>query len=1237
MSVTPQPPSTKPHTNPVEGSQRPPHPGDVQIGPADPDQILTVSLRLRRRPDRQAAPDPLTQRRGGHLSRAAYAAEQGAAETDLEHVARFASAHGLAVIERHAGRRTVRVAGTVRQMEQAFGVTLAHYRHSAILHRGFEGQVHLPSALADIVEHVAGLDDRPVGRPLLRQGRRQTAGQVGPQDETTRLMTPAQVAALYDFPSISAAGQTIGIIEFGGGFRLDDVATYFTSVAGLPVPDITFVSIDGAANRAPAPLAAAGSPLHGYFGTDTSQHVNYVANDGHVHELYANPGSQWYENDLTADTGGVAPAPGTVLTGYWGLDNSQHVNFIGNDGHVHELYLATGGPWDDNDLTLNANASLPRGDSPLDGYWQQDNSQHVNFISADGHVHELYIAPGRSAWEDNDITAASGCPVTATSGSALEAFYGTDTSQHIHFIGTDGHVWELYANPGEGWRSNDLTSASGGPLPVSGSPLAGYWQADSGQHVDFIDANGHVQELYLATGAAWVCNDITAAAGAAVAATPGSALSGYFGLDTSQHLQYIGTDGHVHELYANAGAGWASNDLTAASNGILPVAGSPLDGYWQEDNSQHVNFIGIDGHVHELYLDPGAAWVCNDINFNNPQAENALDIAIAGSVAQGARLVVYMAPNTEQGWVDAISTAIHDSTNNPSVLSISWGGEEGGMSDVISGVSPFLAEAASLGVTVFSSSGDAGSENPPQVLYPASDPSVTSCGGTTIANVNGAFFDQIGWGGSGGGFSTVFDRPDWQANALGSSARGVPDVGGNADPNSGYELIIGQSPSYYYGGTSAVPPLYAGLVTLLNASLGAPVGWLNATLYGLADPSVFDDITTGNNGSWNAQAGWDALTGLGSVNGAPLAYAMAGAIGPSGPIALRAQLVSTQLDAVVVDATGALSVAWVDGNNAWSGPVQIQGPGYAPAGAHVALGYPASDQQLDAVVVDSAGTLAASWVDGDGNWNGPRALSGPNYAPPGAAVALASQLSIAQLDAVVVDNTGTLSVFWVGGDGNWNGPHALSAPGYAPPGAALAMGHQVNASQLDVVLVDNTGTLSVFWVDGDGNWDGPLPISAPGHAPPGAPVALQYQASLQQLDVALVDNTGTLSVFWVDGGGGWAGPAAISAVGYAPPGASIAMEHQISWNQLDAVLVDNTGTLSVFYVLGDGAWAGPIPISGPGFAAPGAGVALAHQNSRHQLDALVSNTTGFVQVFSVVDAGAWTGPVGANLALAALG
>ncbi|HEX3545954.1 MAG TPA: hypothetical protein VHU62_05175, partial [Mycobacterium sp.] len=146
--------------------------------------------------------------------------------------------------------------------------------------------------------------------------------------------------------------------------------------------------------------------LDGYWGTDSSQHVNFIGTDGHVHELYTAPNTAgWVDHDLTQLAAAVAPKSDTALDGYWGTDSSQHVNFIGTDGHVHELYIApTTAGWVDHDLTQLAAAVAPSGVA-LDAYWGTDSSQHVNFIGVDGDVHELYIAPNTAGWVDNNLTA----------------------------------------------------------------------------------------------------------------------------------------------------------------------------------------------------------------------------------------------------------------------------------------------------------------------------------------------------------------------------------------------------------------------------------------------------------------------------------------------------------------------------------------------------------------------------------------------------------------------------------------------------------------------------------------------------------------------------------------------------------------------------------------------------------------------------------------------------------------
>ncbi len=360
---------------------------------------------------------------------------------------------------------------------------------------------------------------------------------------------------------------------------------------------------------APTPTSA----LTGYWGSDSSQHVNFIGTDGHVHEMFIYPGAQWANNDLTAFAGGTVPRAGSDLTGYWGTDSSQHVNFIGTDGHVHELYIHPGAKWVNNDLTtFSGGGVLPAPGSPLAAYWGSDSSQHVLFIGTDGHVHELYIHPG-AAWVNNDLTVFAGGTLPAP-GSALHAYWGSDSSQHVNFIGTDGHVHELYIHPGAAWVNNDLSAFSGrGVLPLANSPLTGYWGSDSSQHVNFIGSDGHVHELYIHPGAAWVNNDLSVFGGGVLPA-PGSKLTGYWGTDSSQHVNFTGVDGHVHELYIHPGAKWVNNDLTGFSGGgSVPGQAAALHAYWGSDSSQHVNFIGNDGHVHELYIHPGAAWVNNDL------------------------------------------------------------------------------------------------------------------------------------------------------------------------------------------------------------------------------------------------------------------------------------------------------------------------------------------------------------------------------------------------------------------------------------------------------------------------------------------------------------------------------------------------------------------------------------------------------------------------------------------------
>jgi kumamolisin len=281
---------------------------------------------------------------------------------------------------------------------------------------------------------------------------------------------------------------------------------------------------------------------------------------------------------------------------------------------------------------------------------------------------------------------------------------------------------------------------------------------------------------------------------------------------------------------------------------------------------------------------------------SGPDGEVMLDIEVAGSVATGARIAVYFAPNTDAGFLQAITTAIHDNVRNPSVISISWGGPEDSWStQSLQAFDQAFQSAGALGVTVCVASGDNGSSDGvddglAHVDFPASSPNVLGCGGTRLIASGQTIGSETVWndgasgGASGGGISDFFTPPPayqsgvnlpTSANPGAQPGRGVPDVAGNADPVTGYQVLV-DGQNTVIGGTSAVAPLWAGLVALLNQSLSKSVGFLNPFLYSKAvsAPGALHDITAGNNGAYQARIGWDACTGLGTSDGAKLLRAL---------------------------------------------------------------------------------------------------------------------------------------------------------------------------------------------------------------------------------------------------------------------------------------------------------------------------------------------------------------------------
>jgi len=324
--------------------------------------------------------------------------------------------------------------------------------------------------------------------------------------------------------------------------------------------------------------------------------------------------------------------------------------------------------------------------------------------------------------------------------------------------------------------------------------------------------------------------------------------------------------------------------------GILELSG----GYRATDLATYFKNLGIAAPtVTAVAVDGGTNSPTGDPNGADGEVE--LDIEVAGAVAPSAKIAMYFTPNTDQGFLDALTTAVHDTKLQPAVVSISWGGPESSWTQqALNAFNSACEDASTIGVTILVASGDDGSSDgvssgTPTVDFPASSPFVLACGGTKLTLSGTTISSEQVWnelssgeGATGGGVSEVFALPSYQLSANvpkapnGFVGRGVPDVAGDADPESGYNVLV-DGQQTVIGGTSAVAPLWAGLLARINQSLGKNVGYLNPLLYTGNVESTLHDITSGSNGAYSAGPGWDACTGLGTPDGAALLAALGSA------------------------------------------------------------------------------------------------------------------------------------------------------------------------------------------------------------------------------------------------------------------------------------------------------------------------------------------------------------------------
>jgi kumamolisin len=344
------------------------------------------------------------------------------------------------------------------------------------------------------------------------------------------------------------------------------------------------------------------------------------------------------------------------------------------------------------------------------------------------------------------------------------------------------------------------------------------------------------------------------------------------------------------------------NEGAGQTVGIIELAGH----YIPSDLEKFASLAGI-GAPPDVVVKNVETLSRQDRNDPDAVSEVMLDIEVVAAVCPKSTIAVYFSNFTEKGWIDVIDAALNDTRNRPSVLSISYGLAEGTeiwTDQAMSAINDSFKEAAARGIPVCISAGDDGSDDQVQdgmahIDFPAASPFVLAIGGTAMMKAGGRPAGEVVWfdgdglrrdggGSTGGGVSTVIERPDWQkeidispVNRGALTGRIIPDVAAVAAGSTGYLIVANGNPEVS-GGTSAAAPLWAGLIARLNAA-GKPLHYATPLFYQANARTggrplgeiACNDITKGNNvtaaiGGFHAGPGYDAATGWGTPNGKKL-------------------------------------------------------------------------------------------------------------------------------------------------------------------------------------------------------------------------------------------------------------------------------------------------------------------------------------------------------------------------------
>ncbi|QBD78919.1 hypothetical protein EPA93_24220 [Ktedonosporobacter rubrisoli] len=348
-----------------------------------------------------------------------------------------------------------------------------------------------------------------------------------------------------------------------------------------------------------------------------SAHIAYQTNDNHIRELVGRSDGTWRDMDITRTT--RAPTlENAIMTGYgWPEGRTHQVTYVSptGDGHIHELVQLHNHPWSYEDLMMQPTGAPPSDGMTLAAYSQKaDGTKHVIYTARDGHIHELAVGL-TGTWQHTNLTRETpGAP--PSEGDALCAFsWATGRSQHVVYLSGDGHIHELIKVDGGPRQHSDLTEIAQAP-PAVGNTLIGYaWERGARKQVVYMGNNGNIYELSAGLDNAWTYTDLMSQTGAPLAA--GSALSAFaWETGNTKQVVYVAENQRVQELQMDQAGQWKHRDLMQQVTNAPSASNTLIAGYeWSSQFAKQIIYLDRreNPHIHSLVFKHGGIWQYSDL------------------------------------------------------------------------------------------------------------------------------------------------------------------------------------------------------------------------------------------------------------------------------------------------------------------------------------------------------------------------------------------------------------------------------------------------------------------------------------------------------------------------------------------------------------------------------------------------------------------------------------------------